>query len=141
MKGRLYLFLLMKRIQRGFFTFMEKTKATVAFSTSLQPATSEVELTWSSKSGIAKLLSQELHSASQHQDPWLLTVSVSINQCFISIYFLYSQQDVPLGNCFFSLQKVSKNAVSLDSKGNLYTVTYTTESLNVGLRVIPYLPL
>ena len=43
---------------------MEKKKATVAFSTSLQPATSEVELTWSSKSGIAKLLSQELHSAS-----------------------------------------------------------------------------
>ena len=34
MKSRLYLFLLMKRIQRGFFTFMEKTKDTVALSTS-----------------------------------------------------------------------------------------------------------
>ena len=118
-------FLLMKRIQRGFFTFMEKTKGTVAFSTSF--AASHFR-------GRAHLEQQEWHC----QVPFPGTALSILASRPMALNCVKMCPWVIASSVY---KRFHRNAVSLDSRGNLYTVTYITESLNINLGVVPYLPL
>ena len=68
-KDRLYLFLLRERNPKRIFSFMENMKATIAFSVCFAASYYRGSAQLSSKSGTAKLLPWELHSASWASSP------------------------------------------------------------------------